>query len=122
MTRSQMTAVLVAALENRYTVELAEDTWWYNKRANGGFRLTDSGLNVLINDLQLKFYEFPIKTEDLDSRTLVTLDKHLANPYYVYYNRKRQPEKIIFFGSMDATTAYLYDDLKLFARSVLGRG
>lgn len=114
-----MTAILVAALGDDYTGDCSH-TWWYNKRGTGGFRLTDTGLQVLRDKLALEFYEFPIKTTDLDSKTLITLDKHLDSPYYVCYNRRRQPEKILFFGSMDATVAYLYDDLRLFAQNALG--
>jgi len=116
-TKREVTEALVQALDKNYPVDLAMSNWWYNRRENGGLRLTDTGAAVLKGTLELEHYEFKIKPEDLDSKTLIALDRNLTNPYYIGYTG-RKPSWIIFFGSKDATMAYLYDDLKLFARNM----
>lgn len=121
MTREEMTRCLVLAIGPDACFERAMQEWWFSLRQNGGFRLTTTGMQVLADQLELEFWEFPIKAEDLDSRTLIALDRHLAAPYYVHYDGRRRPDKIVFFGSSDATTAYLYDNLKIFAQGVPGR-
>lgn len=93
--------------------------WWYNKRDSGGFRLTDRGLSALMEGLELEHFELKLKDKDLDSRTLIELDKNLSGPYYIQYT-KTKPTSLVMFSSRDATMAILYDDLKLFAKNLPG--
>ena len=122
LARLELTRRLVDELDGDMALETAMADWWYSKRETGGFRLTDKGAQALAVDLGLKFYEFVIKPQDLDSKTLLALDRHLAMPYYIVYTgRQRQPSKVVFFGGRDATLAMLYDDIQVFARSAPGR-
>lgn len=115
-----MTRILIAALNNQYSFDVALSDWWYSRRDSGGFRLTDRGFEILKELLNLEFYELKLKPGDLDSKTLLALDKNIGNPYYIV-NKHKKPDKIIFFGSKDASMAYLYDDIRLFAQRVSGR-
>lgn len=94
-------------------------SWWYNKRETGGLRLTDRGVYILLEVLDLEHFELKIKNNDLDSRTLIELDKNLSGPYYIRYDG-RKSTSLVMFSSRDATMAILYDDLRLFARNLPG--
>lgn len=118
-TKREITETLISAIEGGYDIDFAMTSWWFNRRLNGGFRLTDLGSHILTSTLGLQHYDMKITAEDLDSKTLIALDRNIENPYYIMY-AGRKPIWIIFFGSKDATMAYLYDNLKLFAKSSPG--
>lgn len=117
--RKTLTQTLVDAAPTGYTVDSAMSSWWYNKRETGGFRLTDRGVSALLEVLDLEHFELKLKDKDLDSRTLIELDKNLSGPYYIRYTKSR-PTSLVMFSSRDATMAILYDDLKLFAQNLPG--
>lgn len=60
--------------------------WWQSHRskAEGGLRLSDDGIWLLENDLELKGYEIPF-TEDIDlsPQTIIFLDRFMDSPYYL---------------------------------------
>ena len=55
--------------------------WWQNTRSKdtGGLRLTDEGLRVVVEDLQLSTYDVP----HLTTQTIIFLDKFITCPYYM---------------------------------------
>jgi hypothetical protein len=60
--------------------------WWQNTRSKdtGGLRLTDEGLRVVVEDLQLSTYDVPYpKDFHLTTQTIIFLDKFITCPYYM---------------------------------------
>jgi hypothetical protein len=60
--------------------------WWQNTRAKdeGGLRLTDEGLRMITQDLQLSTYDVPYPVDfDLTTQVVLFLDKFIDCPYYM---------------------------------------
>jgi hypothetical protein len=60
--------------------------WWQNTRAKseGGLRLTDEGLRMIIEDLKLATYDIPYPVDfELTTQTVLFLDKFISCPYYM---------------------------------------
>ena len=103
-----------------WTVAEADDAWWYNRRATGGFRLTDQGAEVMIEQLKREAYRIKLTPDDIAPKMLLELDRKLTSPYYLMFKGHR-PDWLILFGSQDATMAMLCDDLKLFVKNLDNR-
>jgi hypothetical protein len=60
--------------------------WWYNVRTkdSGGLRLTDVGLEFVVNEAKLKTYniKFP-KTVTITPQILIWLDQFIKSPYHI---------------------------------------
>jgi hypothetical protein len=60
--------------------------WWKNNRTKkeGGLRLTDEGLEFVMQTLDLAVYEVPFPISlDLKPQVIVFLDKFIDCPYYL---------------------------------------
>jgi len=60
--------------------------WWQNTRAKdeGGLRLTDEGLRMITQNLQLSTYDVPYPVDfDLTTQVVLFLDKFIDCPYYM---------------------------------------
>jgi len=60
--------------------------WWYNfrKKNEGGLRLTESGLQFIKEQAQIKTYQIDIdKNITLTPQVLVWLDQFIDSPYFV---------------------------------------
>ena len=60
--------------------------WWQNTRSKdeGGLRLTDEGLRVVVEDIQLTTYDVPYpKDFEITTQTIIFLDKFISCPYYM---------------------------------------
>ena len=60
--------------------------WWKNNRTKkeGGLRLTDEGLEFVMQTLDLPVYEVPFPISlDLKPQVIVFLDKFIDCPYYL---------------------------------------
>jgi hypothetical protein len=60
--------------------------WWKNNRTKkeGGLRLTDEGLEFVMQTLDLAVYEVPFPISlDLKTQVIVFLDKFIDCPYYL---------------------------------------
>jgi hypothetical protein len=60
--------------------------WWKNNRTKkeGGLRLTDEGLEFVMQTLDLAVYEVPFPLSlDLKPQVIVFLDKFIDCPYYL---------------------------------------
>ena len=60
--------------------------WWQNTRSKetGGLRLTASGYDFLIENLDLRFYEVPYpKNKPITTQTIIFLDKFITCPYFL---------------------------------------
>lgn len=77
-------------------------------------RLTKSGYDAFVDELDIECYEFtiPAKT-NFNQRTILALDRRLQMPYYIKTNKHRV-DKLVFFGSREAVLANLYGDLEKF--------
>jgi hypothetical protein len=114
--KQHLTQKLVNLLpENgRISVESALPVWWYNLRKNGGLRLTTTGFQTFVNDLELEHYEYAVENPQLfNQQTILDLDRKLQMPYYIHVV-KGIPKKIVFFGSREAVVINLYSNLQQF--------
>jgi len=60
--------------------------WWQNTRTKdtGGLRLTDEGLRMIMEDLQLSTYDIPYPADfELTTQAVIFLDKFIDCPYYM---------------------------------------
>jgi hypothetical protein len=67
-------------------IKLSKRKWWVNtrKKSQGGLRLTDEGLDLVVNILNLQIYEIPFPiTLDLKPEVVVFLDRFLDCPFYL---------------------------------------
>ena len=112
----QLTQTLVNLLTDngRISVESALPIWWYNLRKSGGLRLTATGYQIFVEELELENYEYPIDNPQLfNQHTVLDLDRKMQMPYYIHVV-KGVPKKIVFFGSREAVTINLYGNLQQF--------
>lgn len=62
--------------------------WWQNIRsADGGFRLTESGYEMMTEKLNITMYDVPFPPDfDMTTQTVIFLDKFIDCPYYLLKN------------------------------------
>lgn len=77
-------------------------------------RLTGTGYQAFVQDLDLEHYEYNIVDPMLfNQQIILDLDKKMQMPYYISAT-KGIPKKIVFFGSREAVMVNLYGNLKQF--------
>lgn len=76
-------------------------------------RLTTKGFDIFLNYLKLEHYNYKIEPFDLNSKLMIAMDRKLQQPYYIV-THKMMPVQIVFFGSKEAMTANLYNNLQKF--------
>lgn len=67
-------------------IDKFKNTCWYNLRtkADGGLRLTDTGIDYIKNKSDLKTYEIPIPKEiTFTPQVLIWLDKFIDTPWHL---------------------------------------
>lgn len=114
--KKKLTQELVALLpkEQRISPESAFGAWWYNLRSTGGMRLTATGYQVFVEQLDLENYSYPVDNPLLfTQQTILKLDRKMQMPYHIHAV-KGTPKKIIFFGSKEAVMVNLYGNLQQF--------
>ena len=112
----QLTQTLVDLLPDhkRISVESAVPVWWFNLRKNGGMRLTATGYQTFVEELELEHYAYPIDNPMLfNQQTILDLDRKMQMPYYIHA-AKGVPKRIVFFGSREAVVVNLYGNLQQF--------
>lgn len=60
--------------------------WWQNNRSKeiGGLRLTDEGIRVVTDDVQLSTYDIPFpKDFELTTNTIIWLDQFIDCPWWL---------------------------------------
>lgn len=98
----------------RISTESALPIWWHNLRKNGGLRLTTTGFQTFVDDLELEHYEYAVENPQLfNQQTILDLDRKMQMPYYIHVV-KGIPKKIVFFGSQEAVVINLYGNLQQF--------
>jgi hypothetical protein len=111
MTKHKLTKRLIELLpeDHRLSVEEAMILWYTNIRNNGGFRLTQNGLQAL-KILGLESWSVPLTDIKItmDKNLLLALDRKLTWPYFIDYKKK----EIIFYSSREAVMATMYGSIK----------
>ena len=85
----------------------AINTWYYNIRERGGFRLTAIGYTAL-KAAAVESWSIPLEIKDIDKKGLLTMDRNLQWPYFIDLSHRR----LVLFSSRDAVMATLYGDVK----------
>jgi hypothetical protein len=112
--KHKLTENLLAQLSNSdLNVATAYGAWWHNIRPRGGMRLTPIGYDILRHKIKVQCYEYALDPLKINSRTLISLDRKLQEPYYIK-TVKMMPVKLVFFGSKEAMLANLYGDIDKF--------
>ena len=114
--KRKLTAQLIELLpeEQRIGVDSAVASWWFNLRKNGGMRLTNTGFQTFVEDLELEHYEYQIENALLfNQQTVLDLDRKMQMPYFIHAV-KGIPKKIVFFGGKEAVVVKLYGNLQQF--------
>lgn len=60
--------------------------WWQNTRVKeeGGLRLTDEGLRIILEELELQTYDVPYPPDfEFTTQSIIFLDKFITCPYYI---------------------------------------
>ena len=67
-------------------VKLFGRKWWQSNRANKqtALRLTDEGLDFLVNELDIKMYDIPFTEPiELSPQTIIFLERYIDCPYHL---------------------------------------
>ena len=111
MSKHKLTKRLIELLpeDHRISIEEAMVLWYTNIRNNGGFRLTQNGLQVM-KILGLESWAVPLTDIKItmDKNLLLSLDRKLTWPYFIDYKKK----EIIFYSSKEAVMATMYGSIK----------
>ena len=102
--------------DRRPELHTATVEWWYNLRTDGGYRLTNEGLSVVCEYVDLESYVYELKdSERLTNWQILELDRKLQWPYYLTF-KKDLVVRILFFDSKEYMTAKLYNNLGQFLK------
>jgi hypothetical protein len=94
---------------NEVTIKEYMPQWWQNTRSKdtGGLRLTDEGLRMVIEDIELSTYDVPYPPDfELTTQTIIFLDHFIDCPYYMgrrsitVLNEKKALELHLFSGDI----------------------
>jgi hypothetical protein len=111
MTKHKLTKRLIELLpeDHRLSIEEAMVLWYTNIRNNGGFRLTQNGLQAM-KILGLESWSVPLNDIKItmDKNLLLSLDRKLTWPYFIDYKKK----EIVFYSSKEAVMATMYGSIK----------
>jgi len=108
--RAEITQRVLEVIPAEYQIsfETAMLHWWQNLRAEGGLRLTDTGLIAFRDHAELECYTHELPTKQpLTKLMLLKLDRSITMPYYIGPKRT-----IVFFGSREAMMATLHGDIR----------
>ena len=111
MTKHKLTKRLIELLpeDHRLSIEEAMILWYTNIRNNGGFRLTQNGLQAMkILGLESWSVELDDIKITMDKNLLLALDRKLTYPYFIDYKKKQ----VLFYSSKEATMATMYGSIK----------
>lgn len=88
-------------------------TIWKNTSKNSGWALTNSGVDCLVNQLDLAHWEFVVP--NIVSADMLMMQRYMTSPYQLSLNKSKNHKNLILFDELSATQLILYNnDLKLF--------
>jgi hypothetical protein len=93
--------------DSKENVAFYTHEWWWNTRSsdNPGLRLTDAGLEIVINSIKLHTFEVVFEnTKELNPQALIYLDKFITCPYYI------APKMIIVTDDRKAVELQLFSN------------
>jgi hypothetical protein len=87
MNKDRYTKIFLTAADlvsDDEAVKAKRTEWWYNNRDQGGLRLTEAGLDFVIEKAKIKTYniKFP-GTFSITPQILVWLDRFIDCPFYL---------------------------------------
>ena len=88
-------------------VKLFSHKWWQSTRSSkqNTYRLSDEGLEFLLNDLGLRSYEIPFTEPiELSPQTIIFLDRYIDCPYHLTF------KSIIVFSEKKSFELCLFSD------------
>jgi hypothetical protein len=118
MSRLNYTQQFLAQLSPDARLSLGEAlvTWWQDSRSTGGLRLSWTGYAVLVNDLDIEFWQFDFAKQGIPAWIYLRLDHHLTAPYYMVDNKKLT--SLMVFSSRDAMMINLYGTVEKWIASL----
>lgn len=104
-----------------------KETFWYNLRKDGGWRLSDIGYTMFeqakITSTSVKLWDDDHKYRTaVDSKTLLKLSKFIQSPYYIQFGKfKKYKTTDIYLKLYDeriATMMILYGSVQAYLESI----
>lgn len=102
--------------DGRPTLDQALASWWYDSRPTGGLRLNWTGYVVLVNDLDIEYWQFDFAKSGIPAWIYLRLDHYLTAPYYMVDNKKIT--SLMVFSSRDAMMINLYGTVEKWIASL----
>lgn len=87
--KTTYTRLFLKAAEQEITdqaIESKKNIWWWNTRnkSSGGLRLTEEGLNFILDDAKIKTYKVNFPNEIIITpQILIWLDNFIESPYFI---------------------------------------
>ena len=118
MSRLEYTQQFLAHLPAAAEVSVARALvdWWQDPRPESGMRLSWAGYAVLVNDLDIEFWQFNFSKQGIPPWIYLRLDHSLTAPYYIVDNKKIT--SLMVFSSRDAMMINLYGDVEKWIASL----
>ena len=108
------------AVHRRLTQHFGSEPWqtvWYDTRKKStGLRLSESGFNMLTQNLDLQYWCYPMDAKAQHPKNLLSLDRHLACPYYL--RRQQRQFDLVLLGDRESVLASIYGDVERFIASL----
>jgi hypothetical protein len=98
------------------SIDQALASWWQDSRSTGGLRLSWTGYVMLVNDLDIEFWQFDFAKSGIPAWIYLRLDQYLTAPYYMVDNKKNT--NLIVFSSRDAMMINLYGTVEKWIASL----
>jgi hypothetical protein len=98
------------------SIDQALVSWWQDSRSTGGLRLSWTGYAVLVNDLDIEFWQFDFAKRGIPPWIYLRLDHYLTAPYYMVDNKKNT--SLMVFSSRDAMMINLYGTVEKWIASL----
>jgi hypothetical protein len=113
----QMWRQLPAAIHETMSLETVQLQWWHDSRADGGWRLSWTGLVDLTDVLHIESWDFDFATREIQPWMLLKLKKNVSVPYYITDNRKHT--RITVLDSKQAVMINLYGQVEKWIKSLV---
>lgn len=108
--------VVHARLTQHFGSKPPQSVWYDTRKKSTGLRLSESGFSVLTQNLDLQYWCHAIDAKTLHPKNLLSLDRHLACPYYL--RRRQRQFELILLGDRESVIASIYGDVERFIASL----
>ena len=107
---------LPAAIRDTVSLDATQIEWWHDTRADGGWRLSWTGLVDLTDVLHIESWDFDFASREIQPWMLLKLKKHVLVPYYITDNRKHT--RLTVLDSKLAVMINLYGEVEKWIKSL----